>query len=365
MRIKAAVATQAQQPFVIEDLNMEPPRRHEVRVRVLGVGICHTDIISKDQQIPVELPAVLGHEGAGIVEAVGEDVTKVKVGDQVVMSYLSCGECPSCNEHAPSYCHQFAPLNFLGRRPDGSAGLSRQDAPVSGRFFGQSSFASHALVDQRNVVKVDIDAQRLPLVGALGCGFQTGAGTIMNALDCQSGDNVVIVGGGAVGMSAVIAASIRGCHTVLIEPNSQRRALAVELGAAAALAPDIPNLKEALSTHLSGGISKLFDTTGIAPAIEQFLPLLAPRATVGLVAAAEADSAIKLDITHLVLTGITVKGILEGDADPDSFIPELIDHIKAGRFPVEKICKTFPLEQINKAIHEQKSAKFVKAVLIP
>ncbi len=365
MKISAVVASMPNEPFSVMSLELDEPRANEVRVKIVGVGICHTDIISRDQQIPVELPAVLGHEGAGIVEAVGSSVNKVKVGDRVVLSYLSCGVCPSCEAERPSYCHQFAPLNFLGRRSDGSSGMSLDGAPVSGRFFGQSSFASHALVEERNVVKVDIDDQHLPLVGALGCGFQTGAGAIMNSLACQAGESVLIIGGGAVGMSAVIAATICGCNTILLEPNAKRRDLAIELGAAAAFDPQLEGIEEALFEAMPRGINTLFDTSGVAPVIERFVALLAPRAKVGLVAASSTDESVSLNITQMVVAGISVKGILEGDSNPDVFIPELIEHIKSGRFPVEKLSKTFRLDEINEAISEQKTSAFVKAVLIP
>lgn len=365
MKITAAVAQQANQPFEIQELELDTPRANEILVRVLGVGICHTDLISRDQQIPVQLPAVLGHEGAGIVEAVGENVSKVAPGDQVVMTFLSCGHCPSCTASEPSYCYEFAPLNFLGRRSDGSPGLRHGTQAVSGRFFGQSSFASHALVEEHNVVKVDVDESALPLLGALGCGFQTGAGAILNSLNCQADESLVIIGGGAVGMSAVMAAAIRGCTTVLIEPNALRRDLAMNLGATAALDGNADDINEQLAKLLPRGINKVFDTTGIASLIERFVQQLCPRGMIGLVAAANADTAINLNVTQLVIGGITVKGILEGDSLPDEFIPQLVEYYKAGKLPVEKISKTFPLSAINDAIVEQKTGGFVKAVLVP
>ncbi len=365
MKIVAAVARKANAPFTIEQLELDAPRKGEIVVRIVGAGICHTDIISRDQQIPVQLPAVLGHEGAGVVEAVGEGVSKVAPGDRVILSFLSCGGCPSCDNHAPSYCHEFAPLNFLGRRSDGSPGLRSGADEVSGRFFGQSSFASHALVEEVNVVKVDVDDALLPYLGALGCGFQTGAGSIINSLGCRAGENLVVIGGGAVGMSAVMAAAMIGCNTVLIELNPQRRTLAMELGASAALDGSAPDLEQQLSAVLPGGVDKVFDTAGIGEIIEKFAALLSPRGMVGLVAASAADTTINLNVTQLVLMGITVKGILEGDSHPDSFIPRLVEAVKAGDFPVKKISKTFPLSQINEAIAEQKQAAFVKAILIP
>src|SRR5882762_3334554 len=165
MKINAAIARAAHQPFSIEEADIEDPRADEVLVKIHGVGLCHTDLIARDQFIPIALPAILGHEGAGVVTAAGEQVTKVKVGDRVVLSFASCGRCRRCAENLPSYCASFPALNYSGRRPDGSSGLSISGAPISSSFFGQSSFASHALTHERNLVKVDDSSMPLQILG--------------------------------------------------------------------------------------------------------------------------------------------------------------------------------------------------------
>src|SRR5260221_857240 len=181
MKINAAIARAAHQPFTIEEADIEDPRADEVLVKILGVGLCHTDLIARDQFIPIVLPAILGHEGAGVVTTVGEQVTKVKVGDRVVLSFASCGRCRRCAENLPSYCASFPALNYSGRRPDGSSGISIDGAPSSASFFGRSSFASHALTQERNVVRVEDPGAPLHILGPLGCGFQTGAGAVMRS----------------------------------------------------------------------------------------------------------------------------------------------------------------------------------------
>lgn len=365
MEITAAVARQAGGPFTIEQLQIEKPRADEVRVRIIGVGLCHTDLIARDQAIPVPLPAVFGHEGSGVVEEVGRDVRHLRAGDHVVLSFLSCGECVRCRHSEPCYCHQFIPLNFGGARSDGSSCLTCSGERVSGHFFGQSSFASHAIARERNVVKVDASAP-LELLGPLGCGFQTGAGSVMRALAARPGSSIVVCGGGAVGLAAVMGAVVQGCkEIVLVEPHAARRVLAMELGATHTVDPAAGDLSVLLRAVLPQGADYVLDNTGIPSVIEGALACLAPHGVCGVVAAAKPESSITLNLTALVLSGHRVQGIVEGDSDPQSLIPELVALYRAGRFPLDKLVKTWPLAQINEAISAQHRGECVKAVLLP
>ena len=178
MLIKAAVTHTTGSQFVIEDVELDGPKDDEVLVKIVSCGVCHTDAVSRDQLIPIPLPAVLGHEGAGVVEAVGKSVKGIKPGDHVVLSFSSCGRCRNCLTGKPYVCDDFNALNFGGILNDGTKRLSQGGKEIS-TFFGQSSFATYATVNQRNAVVVDKDVD-LEIVGPLGCGFQTGAGTVLN-----------------------------------------------------------------------------------------------------------------------------------------------------------------------------------------
>ena len=230
---QAAVAYQPGGDFTVEMIEVEEPRAGEVRVRITGVGLCHTDLIFRDQLAPFALPGVLGHEGAGVIEAIGERVEGLAIGDEVVVGFSSCGACPRCAEHLPSYCQSFVPLNYAGMRlDDGSTAYSKGDERVTSHFFGQSSFAALAVTRARNVVKVDTSNIALELLGPLGCGFQTGAGGVMRSLACPAGSSIAIFGGGPVGLAAVMGAVIQRCETiVLVEPIAARRDIAKRLGA--------------------------------------------------------------------------------------------------------------------------------------
>ena len=155
LSVRGAVTESQGAPFVVEELELEAPRADEVLVRLVATGICHTDLIIRDQWYPVPLPAVLGHEGAGVVEAVGAAVTKVAPGDHVAMSYGSCGACASCHTGRPWVCHDFWGRNFGATRADGSTALTREGSPVHSHFFSQSSFATHAIATERNVTRLD------------------------------------------------------------------------------------------------------------------------------------------------------------------------------------------------------------------
>jgi aryl-alcohol dehydrogenase len=367
MKIHAAVARAAHQPFSVEEVDIEQPRADEVLIKIHGVGLCHTDLIARDQFIPIPLPAILGHEGAGVVLATGEKVTKVKAGDRVVMSFSSCGHCARCHEGLPSYCASFPALNYTGRRDDGSSGISADAAPISASFFGQSSFASHALTRERNVVRVDDVALPLEILGPLGCGFQTGAGAIIRSMACEPGSSLCIFGGGPVGLAGVMGAAIaRSKIIILVEPIAARRDMAMSLGATHVIDPAAGPVGEAIRAIVPAGVDYALETSGREEVVLAALGALGAHGLLGLVGVPpRPESAISVNLASLITFGHRIHGIIEGDSDLDGFIPELLGHFKAGRFPFDKLVKTYPLTQINEAIAAQLRGDCIKAVLIP
>ena len=364
MKITAAVTIGAGAPFAFQAVTLDEPRTDEIRVRIVAVGLCHTDIAFRDQPIGVTHPAVLGHEGAGVVESVGADVTKVAPGDHVLLTFRSCGSCAKCLAKDPCYCTHLPALNFIGMRLDGSKAIHDGEAPVSSNFFGQSSFATYALAYQRNVIKID---PILPLAtyAPLGCGVQTGAGGVLRSLNCPAGSALVVIGTGTVGLSAVMAAKLRGCTPIIaIDLMPERRALALELGATHALDPMAGDIAAAVRAIAPGGVDNVLDASGFVPAIEAAFGYLAPKGTIGLVGVPN-DPAATLSVSMgLAITfGFSVRGIIEGDSDPDVFIPELIALHRAGKFPFDKLIKTYPFAAINQAIDDQHHGKVVKVVL--
>ncbi|MFI7705110.1 NAD(P)-dependent alcohol dehydrogenase [Nonomuraea sp. NPDC049480] len=363
MRITAALTETQGAPFTLASLDLDDPRPGEVVVKMVSSGVCHTDLIVRDQWYPVPLPAVLGHEGAGVVAAVGDGVTYVAPGDHVVLTFSSCGGCRMCDQGRPAYCDQFFACNFAGSRTDGSSTLHRAEGDVHGVFFGQSAFATYALATERNVVKVDPEAP-LELLGPLGCGIQTGAGGVLNSLKPPAGSSIGVFGAGSVGISAVMAAAVSGCTTIVaVDLNEQRLELAAELGAThvinAAAGDTVDRLRE-----LTGGLGVDYtvETTAVPAVLRQAVDALNQGGTCGLIGAAALGTEVSIDMSSL-LFGRSVRGIVEGDSVPRQFIPKLVDLHRQGRFPFDKLIKTYAFEDINQAVEDSEKGTTLKPVL--
>jgi aryl-alcohol dehydrogenase len=365
MDISACVMHAHRAAFTMETVSLDAPRDDEVLVRILGAGLCHTDLAVASGGLPFPMPAVLGHEGAGVVEHVGAGVTGVAPGDHVVLSFRACGVCPQCRSGAPAYCENFGPLNFAGCRVDGSATITLGGTRAGGNFFGQSSFASYALAHFSNVIKV---SRELPIemLGPLGCGIQTGAGAIMRSMACPAGSSVLIIGGGSVGLAAVMGAVVQGCSPIiLLEPHPVRRQLSLELGATHALSPANEPLAQTIAAITARGVDFVLDTTAVPALIEAAVLCLATRGVCGLVGVPKERGATGGgNMDFLVSGGRSIRGIMEGDSNPHVFIPELLALHQQGRFPFDRLITTYKMADINQAIADQHAGTCVKAVLL-
>lgn len=360
---KAAVVRGKGARFVIEDVRIGPPTADEVLVRVLAVGICHTDAIVRDQYYPFPLPGVLGHEGSGIVEEVGANVTNVARGDHVVMTFMSCGQCRQCQRGETPYCNDFFMLNVGGARKDGSTGTSDAHGHVlHDHFFGQSSFGTHAVAHSRNVIKVPKDIP-LEILGPLGCGIQTGAGAILNALAVGAGDSLAVFGVGGVGLSAVMAARTAGATTIIaLDVLPSRLKLALELGATHIVNSSKEDAVEAVR-KICDGVDYSLDTSGRPTVLRQAIDVLGIRGTCGIVGAPPLGTEASFDINSLMIPGRTIRGICEGDSLAAVFIPQLIELYRQGRFPFDRLIKFYEFDQINAAIDDAAKGVTIKPVL--
>ena len=363
-KVQAAVAVGAGLPFETRTLMLDDPRPDEVLVRIVGVGVCHTDLVFKEAGM-IAAPAVLGHEGSGIIEKVGTSVTKFTAGDRVAISFRSCGTCSNCAKGDAAYCATMPLLNYAGMRPDGSKALHDGASDVGSNFFGQSSFATYALTYERNLVKVP-EGLPLELMGPLGCGIQTGVGGITRSLKCEPGSTLLITGGGPVGLSAVMGGKIAGCSTIiLVEPVAARRALALEFGATHVIDPAAADdLAVAVRAIVPDGVGYAFDTTGLPAVYTGILGSLAPKGVLGMVGVTAPGVAMPGDVNTVMTFGFTLKGIIEGDSDPETFLPELIELHRKGKLPFDRMITTFPFSQINEAIAAQHHGDCIKVVLL-
>lgn len=350
------------EPFVIRDVEVGDLRDDEVLVRIAGVGICHTDLTAAQGGIPVPTPAVLGHEGAGVVEAVGDDVSTLAPGDHVVLSYSACRDCANCAAGHPAYCAHFAARNYAGVRADGSTTLALDGGALHGNWFGQSSFATHAVVAASDAVRVATDLP-IALLGPLGCGIQTGAGAVLRVLRPRPGSSVVVFGGGTVGLAAILAAVVAGCETiVVVDPLQGRRDLAMSLGATDVFDSAEPDLAKRIRSVTGGGADHSVDAVSTPEVLATAVAVLRSPGSCATLGLRGSRNPVTLDQSALLM-GRSVIGVIEGDADPQQFVPELIALWQAGRFPFEKLITTFDFDDIDDALAAARSGAAVKPVL--
>lgn len=363
MKVRAAVAYEGRDQLSIEELELSDPGPEDILVRIVGCGLCHTDVKALAGGMGVPKPAVLGHEGAGIVERVGDRVTSIKPGDHVVLTYDSCGACRACLGGDPAYCSQNPALNFADARFGEPGTFTKDSEPIHGHFFGQSSFATFAIAKPRNAVVVRKDAP-LEILGVLGCGVQTGAGAVMNALQPPEGSSLAIFGVGPVGLSAVLGGVLCGCSQIIaVDVLPQRLEMAKKLGAThAVLAGRDMNPSSGIRRNFPGGVNYALDTTGRAETGQHAIAALAPKGHFGFVTI--PTGGLQLNMHIVFLQGLSVRGIVQGDSVPHRFIPHLIDLHLAGRFPFDRFITRYEFSQINQAIADQAAGKVVKPVFV-
>jgi len=364
MQITAAVVRSRSGDFQIETLDLCDPRADELLVEVVASGMCATDLHGRDGYFPtMPYPAVFGHEGAGVVRAIGSGVTKFKPGDHIVMSYPWCGECPNCRSERQSYCLSVRQLKMGGTRADGSTLHAKDGKPVYGAFFQQSSFGNFTIANERFAVKVRNDAP-LEILGPLACGGHTGAGAVLNVMKPRAGDSFAVFGVGAVGLSALMAAKIAGCDPIIaVDVHEPRLALARELGATHTINHTGRTDMVAEIRKLTGhGVRFSLDTSAQPAVFREAVEALMPAGTCVLLGSARAGTEVTFEMQFLK-QGRTVRGVIQGDSVPQQFIPQLADYVVAGKFPIERMITFYDLADINRAAAESAAGSTIKPVL--
>lgn len=363
MKITAAVVRERSGPFVIETIELQNPRPDELLVRVKASGMCQTDLHGRDGYYGTPFPAVFGHEGAGIVEAVGSTVHKFVPGDHIIMSFPWCGRCPNCRHRRMSYCYDAWDLKMRGTRADGSTLMHQGDAPVYSAFFQQSSFATYAITNERFAVKVRSDAP-LDLLGPFACSLQTGAGAVLNCIQPRPGESFALFGAGAVGLSGLMAARIAGCDPIIaVDIHDQRLALARELGATYTINnAGRSDVVAEIRRTTGGGVHYALETSAVATVFRQAVDVLLPAGSCVLVGSARPGIDVALDMCFLQ-NGRTVRGVIQGDSEPDVFIPKLVDLMVEGKLPVERMMTFYDFKDIDRAAADATKGTTIKPVL--
>jgi aryl-alcohol dehydrogenase len=366
MKIRALVVEEKDAPFVEQEIELSGPARGEVLVQVVAAGVCHTDAITRAGDLPMPFPAVLGHEGAGIVEQVGEGVTQVAAGDKVILGWAFCGSCRNCLDGQPRYCLRTGEALVSGRRfkgeLEGQSAYSRDGTPINGHFFGQSSFATHSIALADTLVKLPGDVP-LELLGPLACGLGTGAGAVLNEARPRLGDSILVAGAGAVGLAAIMAARNSGVTTIVAaDLNDGRLELARDLGAT--------HTVNSATTDIAGEVAKItgstvdyaFDCTGVISVIEAIADTVGMLGTLVLIGGAPADARFSLDHVR-TLWGKRVVGVLGGGGRSGQLIPALIELYQQGRFPFDRFVKYYEMCEIEQALADSHSGEVVKPIL--
>lgn len=360
IQIAAAVLRDPAGRYNIETIELPELGGDDVLVRIMAAGFCHTDVTPRSASRNHMLPLVTGHEGAGIVEAVGSKVTGIEIGDHVLLSYASCGDCHPCRRHEPYYCERFMELNIIGADQKMPCGHDADGRRVGTNWFGQSAFASHSVVNARSAVVVD---KSLPLseLCALGCGVQTGAGTIMNVFKMSVGEKLVVIGTGTVGLSAVMAARAAGAaEIVVVDLHDNRLALARELGATHCFKAGSEDLKSDIVAVLPSGADYALDTSGRPDVIPLALSIL----RLGGVCAQVGGDGENLVVPPHLLNGRVLTRIVEGNSDPQVFIPRLVELWRHGALPLAKLMRSFSLAEVNEAEQSSLDGTVVKPVIV-
>lgn len=363
MRITAAVVEETDGPFLLQVLELEEPSAGEVLVRLVGTGICHTDGLARHGDLPFPLPGVLGHEGAGVVVAVGPGVTDVSEGDGVVIGWPSCGACRNCRAGEPRYCARLGEAVAGGGRLGGGSVLSRANgAPVASHFFGQSSFATHTVVSAASLVPVPEDLP-LELMGPLACGISTGAGAIFNTARPQAGSSVVVFGVGTVGLAAVMAArNSAATRIIAVDRHQARLQLAKQLGATEIIDASTDDPVAAVTDICGGPVDYALECTGAIPVVRQAADCVGMLGTCMLIGGAPAGAEFTLD--HIsTLWGKRVVGVLGGSGRSRELIPAVMDLYRQGRFPFDRLVEYFDLGDVSAALEASNSGEIVKPIL--
>lgn len=361
MKFTAAIS-RVDDAIGMEICDMAEPQRSEVLVKMEACGICHTDLLAMSGSLGAPFPAVFGHEGVGRIVSLGKGVDEFAVGDRVLMSFGACGECGSCENNSLAYCRHALSLNFKGQRIDGTSPITAQGERISGHFFAQSSFATHAIARTTNMVKL---AEDLPPehMAPLACGVQTGMSSVVKVLAPAAGSRIAIFGCGSVGLAAIMAAKLMGCSEIIaIDLNADRVSRAKDVGATIGVVGSGAEVKKTILAL--GGIHNAFDSTGNTEVIELGFSLLLPQGNILCAGISKPGNKLNICPRDLVFTGRSIIGTVEGDANPRQFIPDMIEWYRQGLLPIKDIVKTYPFESIEQAIADLKEGRVVKPVLL-
>jgi S-(hydroxymethyl)glutathione dehydrogenase/alcohol dehydrogenase len=366
MQIKAALLLAPKTPFVIEELDLEAPHAGEVLVEIKAVGVCHSDwhLVSGATKHP--MPVVAGHEGAGVVHAVGSGVDELSPGDHVVLNWApSCGECFYCLRDRPNLCDTYTAPIWAGTMLDGTTRLRRTDGSTVYSYCGLASFADHTVVPQQSCVKIrkDVPFESAALVG---CAVATGVGAAMFTAAVRPGESVAVIGCGGVGLSCIQGALLCGAETIIaIDQNEAKMQTAKSLGATHAILSS-PNVVRDVRALTGGrGADHCFEAVGVPALQELAMDLARPGGVVTLAGLSPMGSSTNLPGARIVREEKTIKGSYYGTVNASRDFPMLLDLYAAGKLRLDElISRRYRLDQINDAYQAMLAGDVARGVIV-
>lgn len=367
MKIRAAILEQHNTPLVIEEVELDDPKDHELMVKLVATGVCHTDLHCIKGDLMTQPPVILGHEGAGIVEKVGKNVTYVQPGDKVLVTVAPyCGKCPACTMGVPTSCETDPQTAMLmGTLADGTRRLKRANGDEINHFMAQSSFAEYAVVEESATVKVRDDAP-LDVVCLLGCGATTGIGAVINKARVKAGSSVAVFGCGGVGLATIMAAKLVGAHTIVaVDLLDNKLEMAREFGATHLVNASKEDAVAKIAAECAGGVDYSFEVIGSTEAMAQaFHAVYARPGGMALILGLAPIGATFSIEAWRFLREVTITGCTVGSVRPKIDIPKYIDLFMAGKLPLDKLVTArYPLDKINDAIKDTFDGKVMRGVI--
>ncbi len=365
MRAKAAVLFEVGKALEIRDIEVQPPRAGEALVRMVAGGVCHSDLHVMTGHLYAPLPAILGHEGSGIVEEVGPGVTSVRPGDHVIPLWrLSCGECEYCTAGRPALCPTGTAIRMTGRLPDGTTRFTLGDVELK-HFAGVSSFAEYSVIPEKALLRIPDD---LPLDRAalFGCAVITGVGAVINAARVRPGSSVAVFGAGGIGLNVIQGAALAGAETIIaVDLLARKLEYAREFGATHTIDASAGDPVEQIRTLTGGrGVDYAFEAIGAPKVMRQAYDTLAKRGMAVLIGVTPMATEVSVPVMSLVFEERVLTGSVYGSSRPRTDIPRLIGLYRAGKLKLDELLtRTYPFEQINQAYEALERGEVARSVV--
>jgi Zn-dependent alcohol dehydrogenase len=366
MKTIAAVLWGVDEPLEVAEVELAAPGAGEVRVRIEASGVCHSDWNAVTGASATPLPAVLGHEGCGVVEEVGTAVSTVSPGDTVVLSWLpACRTCPACQRGRPSLCEAATRQMAAGSLPGGGFRLSHDGRRLH-HYSCLSTFARHAIVNERSCIRLPAGTDAA-VAALVGCAVTTGIGAVINRAKIEPGCSVAVFGAGGVGLSAIMGARLAGAETIIaVEPSGSRRALALELGATLAVDGQDPAVAQALLEYSRGGVDYAFEAAGLPPLLELAFSVTRPGGMIVAIGVPPDGSVASVPVPQLVRSEKIITGTFYGSARPAIDMPMILRLHAQGRLPLDKLVgQRYRLADVNQAFADMRSGASARGVLRP